>query len=112
MIKYIDKITKEKIIQFCHQWKICELAFFGSSLRSDFSPNSDLDILVTFSPVADWSLLDHVQMQYEIQKLLKRNVDLISRKALERSQNWLRREEILNSVQIFYSQKEAMHEQG
>ncbi|AET65059.1 nucleotidyltransferase family protein, partial [Methanothrix harundinacea] len=42
-------IPKEKIEDFCRRWKIKEMAIFGSALREDFGPESDLDLLVTFS---------------------------------------------------------------
>ena len=61
------EIPKEKIADFCRKWKIVELSLFGSVLRDDFRPDSDVDILVTFSPDAEWSLLDHVAMEEERQ---------------------------------------------
>jgi uncharacterized protein len=88
-----------RLVEFCQRWKIRELAVFGSVLRSDFSPESDIDLLVTFDQDAQWSLLDHVQMQNELKTLLGRDVDLVSRRALERSQNPVRREAILESAQ-------------
>ena len=96
-------LTTNEIARFCNRWKIRELALFGSALREDFHPDSDLDILVTFAPDADWGLLDHVQMQLELEKLSQRSVDLISKRALEHSANWVRREEILKTAQILYS---------
>ncbi len=102
-------IPIDEIGKFCHRWNIRELALFGSALRDDFGPDSDLDILVTFAADADWGLLDHVQMQQELQTLLQRNVDLISKRALDRSSNWLRRQEILNAAQILFSEKEEIH---
>jgi predicted nucleotidyltransferase len=105
---YQITIPTDEITKFCRRWKIRELALFGSVLREDFSPDSDLDILVTFAADADWGLLDHVQMQQELQTLLQRNVDLISKRALERSPNWLRRKEILSTAQVLFSEQEAM----
>jgi predicted nucleotidyltransferase len=97
----------DKIAKFCQRWKIRELALFGSALRDDFGPDSDLDILVTFDADAEWGLFDHIKMQQELQALLQRNVDLISKRALARSQNWLRRQEILNTAQVLFSEQEA-----
>ena len=87
---------------FCRCWKIAELAVFGSALRSDFRPDSDVDLLVTFSPEADWSLLDHVTMETELSEIVGRRVDLVSRRAVERSDNWIRREAILQSAEPFF----------
>jgi predicted nucleotidyltransferase len=115
MIKMINldtAIPTDEITEFCRRWKIRELALFGSALRDDFHPDSDLDILVGFAPDADWGLLDHIQMQLELQVLFRRSVDLITRRALERSQNWLRREEIFNTAQILFSEQGVLHAMG
>ena len=68
--------SQAEISEFCRRWQISELALFGSVLRDDFGPESDLDVLITFSPDADWGLLDHYQMQQELERLLGREVDL------------------------------------
>jgi hypothetical protein len=96
------RLPKDKIKDFCRRWQIAEFALFGSVLRDDFSPDSDLDILVTFAPEADWSLLDHVRMEMELKALLGREIDLVSRRAIERSSNWIRRQAILGTAQPFY----------
>jgi len=95
-------ISEEDLAVFCQKWAIEELALFGSALRADFGPQSDIDVLVTFRDDAAWSLLDHIQMEAELAELLGREVDLITRKAVERSHNPLRRREILNSARTFY----------
>lgn len=59
-------IPKKEIATFCHRWKVVELALFGSVLRDDFTPESDMDVLVTFVPDAKISLFDMVQMQIEL----------------------------------------------
>jgi len=91
-----------QIADFCQRWGIKEFALFGSVLRDDFDAESDLDILVAFVPDADWSLLDHVQMEHELEALLGRPVDLLSRRSVERSHNWLRRQEILSTAEVVY----------
>ncbi len=108
MSNFVATIPTSEIAKFCQHWKIRELALFGSALRDDFSPDSDLDLLVTFATDAEWGLFDHVQMQQELQTLLQRSVDLISKRALERSQNWLRRQEILNTAQVLFSEQAAV----
>jgi uncharacterized protein len=97
-----DIIRSEPVDRFCRRWKIRTLGVFGSALRDDFRPDSDVDVLVTFDPSADWSLLDHVQMQEELEALLGREVDLVSRRAVERSPNWIRRNAILGSAETVY----------
>lgn len=85
---------------FCRRWRIEEMALFGSVLRDDFSPESDVDILVTFSSDAQLSLLDFVEMKEELEETLHRQVDLVSRGGLR---NPFRRHEILSTRQIVYA---------
>ncbi len=91
------------LAEFCRRWKVSELALFGSALRDDFKPESDVDVLVAFAPDAHWSLLDLVTMQDELSSLWKRPVDLMTRRAVERSQNWIRRKAILESAEVVYA---------
>ena len=96
------EVSKEEIADFCRRWKVTEFALFGSVLRGDFRPDSDVDVLVTFASDAEWSLLDHVQMEQELASVLGRGVDLISRRAVDHSKNWIRRGEILSTAQVVY----------
>jgi len=95
----------EKIAGFCQRWKITELSFFGSVLRDNFRPDSDVDILVTFAPDANWSLFDHVHMEEELSNMLGRKVDLVTRRAIERSANWIRRKAILRTATPYYVER-------
>ena len=105
MITLPINLPKVQINEFCDRWKIRELALFGSVLRDDFRPDSDIDVLVTFCPNADWSLLDRVKMQQELGNILERKVDLVSKRAIERSHNWIRRREILETAKIIYAKE-------
>lgn len=96
------RINKESVAQFCSRWRIAELALFGSALRDDFRPDSDVDVLVTFAPEAQWSLVDHVAMERELSAILGRKADLVSRRAIERSDNWIRRNRILATAERLY----------
>ncbi len=89
------------IAEFCRRWKIVKLELFGSALRDDFAPDSDLDFLYTFADDASWGL-DFVTMGDELSEMVGRPVDLISRRALERSHNWIRRKAILASARVIY----------
>ncbi len=95
-------IPEAKLADFCQRWHIRELALFGSVLRDDFGPSSDVDILVTFAPEADWSLFDHLRMEEELGHLLNREIDLLTRRAVEHSHNQPRRQEILNTARTIY----------
>jgi len=96
-------LPKDKIVEFCRRWKITEFAIFGSALRDDFGPTSDVDVLVTFAFDAHWSLLNHVEMQDELIALFNRKVDLVNRRGIERSRNVIRRRDILESAEIIYA---------
>ncbi|MBF2003183.1 MAG: nucleotidyltransferase family protein [Hydrococcus sp. C42_A2020_068] len=95
-------ITPAKLSEFCQRRQIKELALFGSVLRDDFHANSDIDMLVTFQPNAKVSLLDLVDMQYELEDLCHRKVDLLTKKSVETSPNWIRRKEILSTARVIY----------
>jgi hypothetical protein len=96
------ELSKDKIQDFCLKWKVTELALFGSVLRDDFRPDSDIDVLVSFEPAARWSLMAMVEMQDELEKILGRKVDLVERSAIERSENYIRRRHILASAEPYY----------
>lgn len=95
-------LPREGIADFCKRWKVRELALFGSVLREDFGPESDIDVLVEFEPDACWSLFDHVTMQDELRELFGRDVDLVTKKGLERSRNHVRRRAILESAHVIH----------
>ncbi|MBN1942791.1 MAG: nucleotidyltransferase domain-containing protein [Phycisphaerae bacterium] len=97
-------IPPKEIETFCRKWRIVELSLFGSVLRDDFHPNSDVDVLVSFSPEADWGLLDHEDMEEELTTILGRKVDLVTRRSVERSTNRPRREAILSTTETIYAE--------
>jgi uncharacterized protein len=95
-------LDREKIADFCRRWKIKEYSLFGSVLREDFRPDSDVDVLVSFAEDAPWSFFDMVTMQEELKAVLGREVDLVERRAVERSENYIRRRHILQSLEQVY----------
>jgi predicted nucleotidyltransferase len=96
-------VSQEQLTNFCQRWHITELALFGSALREDFREESDVDVMVAFAPDARWSLFDLVEMQRELQDIFGRDVDLITRRGLESSRNYLRRQAILSSAEVIYA---------
>ncbi len=96
------EIPEDRIADFCRRWKINELALFGSVLRDDFRPDSDVDVLVTFAEDARWTLFDIVHMEDELEALFGREVDLSERRAVEKSENYIRRRSILKSARTVY----------
>jgi predicted nucleotidyltransferase len=95
-------LKREEIAAFCQRWQITELAFFGSVLRDDFRSDSDVDVLATFAPGVERSLFDHIAMEEALSTLLGWKVDLVSRRAIERSSNWIRHKAILETAEPFY----------
>jgi uncharacterized protein len=94
-------VDEAQLDAFCRRWKIAKLELFGSTLI-DPSRAQDVDLLVTFSEDARWGLFEHERMQDELAGMLGRNVDLISRRAIEGSRNALRRNAILSSAVPVY----------
>lgn len=97
-------VSGNMVENFCRRWMVSELSLFGSILRDDFQSHSDIDILAAFAPKAAWDLLDLVKMQQELEGIFNRKVDLLEKRTIERSDNWIRRHEILSTAQVIYSQ--------
>jgi predicted nucleotidyltransferase len=95
-------IDQNRISAFSEKWKITEFSLFGSVLTDDFRSDSDVDVLVTFSDDADWSLFELVDMEDELREIFGREVDLVLRKTVERSDNYIRRKAILSSSRRIY----------
>ena len=93
-------MDRDFVAQFCHRWQITEFALFGSVLRDDFRPDSDVDVLVTFAPQAPWTLFDLVDMRDELTQRFGREVDVVSRRALK---NPFRRKRILETRRVIYA---------
>lgn len=98
--EFREKIAKEKISEFCRKWKVKELALFGSVLTEKFREDSDIDVLVTLMDDANHSLFDLVHMEEELEQIFGREVDLVSRRGIESSRNYLRKEAILSTFVV------------
>jgi len=96
-------VEMERIADFCRRWKINRLAIFGSAVRGELQPDSDIDLLVTFRSDADWTMFDHFTMEDELTRLLGREVDLISVRAIEENPNPITGREILDSARQIYA---------
>jgi predicted nucleotidyltransferase len=96
-------LPTEKIADFCQRWQVMEFALFGSVLRDDFRPDSDIDIMVQFHPEAHPTFSSLDQMEAELKTMFHRDIDLITRQGIETSRNYLRRHEILSSAQVIYA---------
>lgn len=93
-------LPHEELKHFCEKWKVCEFSLFGSVLREDFRPESDLDVLVSFEDNARIGLWDMAQMVLELESMFGRKVDLIEKEGLC---NPYRKEAILAQREIVYA---------
>ncbi|MGB5635471.1 MAG: nucleotidyltransferase domain-containing protein [Waterburya sp.] len=98
------KIPYEEITEFCQRCQVKQFYLFGSVLRDDFTSESDIDVMVEFFPNANvgWEI---VTMNDELEAIFNRQVDLTTKQAIEESDNWLRRQNILSSAISVYEQK-------
>ena len=103
-IRTRTNFSLETLTDFCNKWDIASLAVFGSVLRSDFGADSDIDCLVSFTPEAKRSLLTRVRIKHELESMVGRPIDVVARKSVEESDNWIRRHEILSTAQTIYEQ--------
>ncbi len=96
----LTKVDKTKLQTICRKWKIKELALFGSVLRDDFKPDSDVDVTVTFTEDAHWGLWEFYALRDELQALFGRDVDLVEPEGII---NPIRKKRILNEKKVLYS---------
>ena len=97
-------IPQEEIAAFCQRNHIRRMALFGSVLRDDFTPESDVDVLVEFEPDARIGYIGLAGLEIELDKILGRKSDLYTFEGIENSRNWLLRKEILSSTEAVYEQ--------
>jgi predicted nucleotidyltransferase len=95
-------LPENRVAEFCRANGILKLAIFGSALREDFGPGSDIDVLVEFAPGRTPGLR-FVDIADELSDLFGRHVDVLTRSAVERSPNFVRRKAILESAQVIYA---------
>jgi uncharacterized protein len=93
----------ETIQSFCEQWNITEFALFGSVLRDDFRDDSDIDVLVSFADNATITLFDMIAMADELETIFNRKIDLMTKRSIEQSENFIRRDNILKTTQVIYA---------
>lgn len=99
------KLSEQEIARFCQEWKITKMSLFGSILREDFNSDSDIDILIKFDIDARQGLLTLAKLKHKLEEITKRPVDLVIQESIENSDNWIRKNEILNTAQVVYEQR-------
>ncbi len=96
---------KNELLKICEERQIVELALFGSVLRDDFDNDSDIDLLVTFAQNAKISFFDLDDIENQFSLLFNRQVDVVTKKAIENSHNWIRKQNMLGNSKVIYEQK-------
>ena len=104
MRKHGVTISEEYLRDFCRRFQIVELAVFGSILRADFGPESDVDFLVTYAPDKRREAWGRLPEQEELEALLGRKVDWITRKSVEKCRNPLFRRDVFATAEIIYAE--------
>ena len=95
-------LSRRQIEEFCRRWKVAELSLFGSIIRGEIGPQSDVDVLVKFGSDTRPSLNELDQMSRDLAEIFGRKVDLVERAAIESSANYIRRRHILESAEPVY----------
>ncbi len=93
------RIPFEELADFCHRYKVRELAIFGSALRLDCRPDSDVDLLVSFDPAARVTFMTLAKMQRELEPYFGRKVDLVPKDGLKPAI----RDQILSTARVLYA---------
>ena len=97
-------LSEEEIAQFCQQWQITEMALFGSILKEKYPSTSDIDIMICLEPEARHGLLALAAIKHELEDRTGRQIDIAIKESVENSENWIRRQDILNTAQLIYEQ--------
>lgn len=98
-------LSISELARFCQQWQIVEMALFGSVLGDKFRSDSDIDIMIKFASNAKQGLLTLAKIKSELETRLRRKVDIVLRESIENSENWIRRQEILETARVIYEQR-------
>ncbi|MBI5058569.1 nucleotidyltransferase domain-containing protein [candidate division KSB1 bacterium] len=92
----------DRIRAFCERWKVVEFSLFGSVLTDQFRPDSDVDVMVEFARDATWGF-DIVEMEHELATIFGRRVDLLTKRSIVQSENYLMRNSILSNIRTLYA---------
>jgi len=89
------QVSADRLADFSRRWRVAELSLFGSVLRDDFGQASDIDVMVRFEPGTERRYYHLSEMREELEGLFGRSVDLVERRVVEASENYIRRRHIL-----------------
>ena len=96
-------VPMDRLAEYCRANGIARLDLFGSALRADFGPEGDIDLLVEFEPDRTLGILDVVRIEQESSEIFGRKMDLVERRAIKLSRNYIRRVAILESAETIYA---------
>ena len=77
------EVDAAKLADLCRRYQVRELSLFGSAARGEMRPDSDIDLLVDFLPHAEVGLLEHAGLMLDLERLIGRKIDLVSRRGLK-----------------------------
>ncbi|MFO1095019.1 MAG: nucleotidyltransferase domain-containing protein [Planctomycetaceae bacterium] len=101
-------LPEDRLAAFCERWGIAEMALFGSVLRDDFGPESDIDLLAEFRPGTKHTFADLDAMEAELREMVGRKVDLVDKTVVTKSDNYIRRKEILRSAHVIFDSRSGI----
>jgi predicted nucleotidyltransferase len=103
----IEKLRKNGIfldyndvVSLCKRYYITEMSIFGSSIRNDFTQDSDIDILVSFEQNSEITLFEIIELEKEFSRITNREVDIVEKESLK---NPIRKNKILSTMEIIYA---------
>ena len=105
MTRHGIELDSQAIRSFCRRWKISDLAVFGSILRDDFHPDSDVDFLVDFDADEDWDLFDDLAMRDELSEIIGREANILTRRAVRSTQNRILQQDILGTAETVCAER-------
>ena len=105
MIAHGIDLDNAAIREFCRKWNITELSVFGSILRDDFRPDSDVDFLVDYEEDAYWEIEELDEMERQLGTIVGRDVDILNRRTVQKSRNYIKRKHILRTAESVHAQR-------
>ena len=97
------KLPLDKIAEICRTYDVVELSIFGSVMRDDFGPESDIDFMAVIRNDEYGPWMSRVQqLEKALSELVGREVDVVTKESVQQSENWIRRSRILETAQVIY----------
>jgi predicted nucleotidyltransferase len=94
------RLPLKEIKEFCQKYGVEEFALFGSVLRDDFGPDSDIDVMLKFKPGHGFTFFNTPEIQDDLKRIFGRPVDVIEK---GRIRNPFRRQGIMSNYRVVYA---------